>query len=179
MSLRALAEAAQIASDNTAANLLLARLGGPSGFTAQLREIGDAVTRLDRNEPEMNYVRPGEERDTTTPAAMAQTTLTLITGDALTPASRAVLLDWMRRTETGARRLRAGLPPEWNAGDKTGTGWYDDLANKYNDVAIAFPPGGSPVAIAAYYEGPGPFPNVRPEDEAVLAQVGRIAAELV
>lgn len=38
-------------SDNTAANLLLVKIGGPAGLTAFLRGTGDDVTRLDRNEP--------------------------------------------------------------------------------------------------------------------------------
>ena len=34
-------------SDNTAANVLLARHGGPAGFTAFVRSLGDPITRLD------------------------------------------------------------------------------------------------------------------------------------
>jgi len=177
MSVRALAEAAQTTSDGTAANLLLAKLGGPAGYTRRLREVGDAVTRLDRMEPEMNEVSPGEERDTTTPGAMAQTELTLLDGAVLSPSSRNTLLDWMRRTETGAQRLRAGLPTNWGAGDKTGSDYNSDAVNKCNDVAIVFPPGRAPAAIAAYYDAPGSFPAMRREDEAVLAEVGRLAAD--
>jgi len=44
-------------------------------------------------------------------------------------------------------------------------------------VGVAFPPGRPPVAIAAFYEGPVSDEKIRPEDEAVLAEVGRIAAE--
>jgi len=176
LSIRELAEAAQVTSDNTAANLLLRELGGPAAFTARLREIGDAVTRLDRMEPEMNLVGLGDARDTSTPAAMARTALTLVTGEALSPASRATLFAWMRKTETGLKRLRAGLPQDWSAGDKTGTGIAEGLANKYNDVAVAFRPGGAPLAIAAYYEGPGYFEDIRAQDQAVLAEAARIAA---
>ena len=59
-------------SDNTAANLLLARLGGPEAFTAWLRNTGDGVTRLDRNEPTLNENARGDPRDTTTPEAKAE-----------------------------------------------------------------------------------------------------------
>ena len=125
MTISALAEAAQVTSDNVAANLLLARLGGPTGFTARLRELGDRQTRLDRLEPELNLVLPGDERDTTTPRAMAETASRLLTGDVLTPASREQLIDWMVKTRTGDRRIRAGLPKDWRAGDKTGTATAD------------------------------------------------------
>ena len=54
-------------SDNTAANLILDAIGGPAGFTAFARSLGDSTTRLDRNEPSLNTAIPGDERDTTTP----------------------------------------------------------------------------------------------------------------
>ena len=41
-------------SDNTCANLLLARCGGPAALTAFWRATGDTVSRLDHNEPELN-----------------------------------------------------------------------------------------------------------------------------
>lgn len=169
-----LARATQITSDNVAANLLTRRLGGPDAVTAGWRSLGDAVTRLDRWEPEMNRVLPGEERDTTTPRAIAQTTARLITGDLLSPAGRETLAQWLVDTRTGLRRLRAGLPAEWRAGDKTGTAYAEGMANKYNDVAVAWPPGRAPLVIAAYYEADGHHPGMRAQDEAVLAEVGRI-----
>lgn len=179
MSIEALAQAAQEDSDNGATNLLLEKLGGVARFTALLREVGDDVTRLDQLEPEMNLVRPGEEQNTTTPGAYAQTALTFNVGDALKPASRAKLLRWMQNTQTGPLRLRAGLPAAWAMGHKTGTGIAPGLANKYNDVAVAFPPGRAAIAISAYYEGPGYFDEMRDVDQAVLAEVARIAAAWV
>lgn len=41
-------------SDNTCANLLLARVGGPAALTAFWRSTGDTISRLDHNEPELN-----------------------------------------------------------------------------------------------------------------------------
>ena len=173
-----LAEAAQKLSDNLAANLLLRHLGGPAAFTRWLREQGDAVTRLDRIEPAMNGVAAGDERDTTTPAAMAANLLRLLRGPMLAEPGRERLLGWMRETRTGQRRLRAGLPAGWTAGDKTGTGLDAHLPDRINDLAVFWPPGGrAPIVIAAYYEGPRRgSAQVRPRDEAVLAAVGQLAA---
>lgn len=178
MTLAALAEAAQTHSDNLAANLLLKHLGGPGALTRWMREQGDAVTRMDRLEPEMNRVAPGDERDTTTPAAMAANLARLLQGPMLADASRARLLGWMRDTRTGLRRLRAGLPAGWTAGDKTGTGFGPGLPDRLNDIAIVWPPGGrAPRVIAAYYESPRQGgDSIRARDEAVLAAVGRLAA---
>ena len=177
MSIQDLAKAAQITSDNTATNLLLARIGGPEGFTQLLRAIGDDGTRLDRMEPEMNRVHAGEAQDTTTPIAFAHTALKLTTGDVLIPAHRDLLIGWMRETQTGANRLRGVLPAGWNAGDKTGSGFGNGIPNKTNDVAVAFPLRLGPVALAAYYEAPVATQDVRPDDEAVLAEAGRIAVK--
>lgn len=173
-----LAEAAQVRSDNPAANALLQRLGGPAAFTAWLRAQGDAHTRIDRIEPLMNVVTAGDERDTTTPLAMAASAARVVLGPVLSPASRDRLQGWMVATRTGTRRLRAGLPRDWRAGDKTGTGLDPQTPDFVRDVAVFWPPGGrAPWVVAAYLDGPRRgSARVRPEDEAVLARVGRLAA---
>jgi beta-lactamase class A len=143
-----LCQAAVELSDNTAANLLLASIGGPPAWTAFIRSIGDTVTRLDRTEPDLNHL--AGERDTTTPRSMALVFQTVLTGGALHPASSRLLNQWLQAGRTGFKRLRAGLPPGWRVGDKTGTG-----DAQYNDVAIVTPPGGRPIFVTAYYAAPG------------------------
>ncbi|MDF2695100.1 MAG: Beta-lactamase, partial [Labilithrix sp.] len=142
----ALAGAAVTVSDNTAANLLLAKIGGPAGFTQFVRALGDPVTRLDRDEPTLNENDPGDPRDTTSPRAMVGLMRQVLCGDVLSSAGRERLLSWLRACETGKTRLRAGLPPDWIVGDKTGTG----ARLAVNDVAIAVPPGRSPILVASY-----------------------------
>ncbi len=179
MRLIELAEAAQVASDNLAANLLLRLLGGPAGFTAWLRAQGDGVTRLDRVEPALNHVPPGSLADTTTPAAMVRTMARQFSAEGLDAASQARLRAWMEATRTGQRRLRAGLPPSWRSGDKTGTGLSSDLPDRLNDVAVVWPDRGrGPWLVAAYFESQHRgSPAPRDGDEAVLAEVGRLAAQ--
>jgi beta-lactamase class A len=176
MSIGELAQATQTTSDNVAANLLIRHLGGPARITAALRTMGDETTRLDRIEPEMNLVPTGELRDTTSAHAMARSCTEILTGNWLSTDSRAQLRAWMIATTTGSKRIRAGLPAGWIAGDKTGTGIAPGMANKYNDVAVIWPPERPPVVVAAYFEASDHFDKMRPQDEAVLAEVGRIAA---
>jgi beta-lactamase class A len=176
LSIAVLAQAAQERSDGTAANLLVRRLGGPAGLTAKLREMGDSVTRLDRYEPDLGLVLSGDLRDTTSPLAMAQLVRRILTGNLLGADSQQRLLQWMQNTNTGPRRLRAGLPAAWRPGNKTGTGRAEGTTNKYNDIAIAFPPGAGPIIVAAYFDSGEYTPQVEARHEAVLAQVGRIAA---
>jgi beta-lactamase class A len=176
LSIAALAQAAQEWSDGTAANLLVRRLGGPQEVTAKFREMGDSVTRLDRYEPDLGLVLSGDLRDTTSPLAMAQLVRRVLTGNLLSAGSQRRLQQWMQNTNTGPRRLRAGLPAAWKPGNKTGTGRAEGTTNKYNDIAVAFPPGRSPIIVAAYFDSGEYTPQVEARHEAVLAQVGRIAA---
>jgi beta-lactamase class A len=136
MSVQDLCTAAITLSDNTAANLLLASLGGPAGWTAYIRTLGDTVTRLDRNEPTLNEATPGDPRDTTTPAAMLKDLHRLTLGDALSPSARTLLTNMLLANTTGGKRLRGGLPTDWKVGDKTGSGGHGSM----NDVAILYPP---------------------------------------
>lgn len=144
MTVAELCEAAMTRSDNTAANLLTAQVGGPAEVTGFLREKGDRVTRLDRWEPELN-VRD-TLLDTTTPAAMADLTRRLLFDGGLDRAAREQLTGWLRGNTTGDDRIRAGLPPAWQVGDKTGTGAHGEI----NDVAVAWPPDRAPVVVAVY-----------------------------
>nr|WP_296016567.1 class A beta-lactamase [uncultured Acidovorax sp.] len=154
-------------SDNTAANVLLARHGGPAAFTAFVRSLGDQVTRLDRTEPALNEAAVGDPRDTTTPQAMLQTLQKLVLGDALTPTSRAWLQRWLVETSTGDKRLRAGVPG-WKVGDKTGTASDSGTAN---DIAVLWPPGGgAPVVVTCYLTRSKVSPEQR---DAAIAQVAR------
>ncbi|MBR0856310.1 class A beta-lactamase [Bradyrhizobium liaoningense] len=157
-------------SDNTCANLLLARIGGPAALTAFWRSLGDATSRLDHNEPELNRSTPGDARDTTTPAAMADNLRRLVTGEALSAASRAQLTEWMVNCKTGANRLRGGLPPGWKIGDKTGNNGKDASG----DIAVAWPKPDTPILIAAYVQGGTPGAA---QIAAAFAWIGRMVAE--
>lgn len=156
-------------SDNTAANLLLVRLGGPDGLTAWLRRLGDPTTRLDRDEPTLNTALPGDPRDTTTPEAMRATLGRILLGSVLTRPSRERLEGWMVGSQTGLKRLRADLPKDWTVGDKTGTG----VNGTVNDVAILRPPGRAPVFAAVYITG-SPMPAAA--IESAHAEIGRLIA---
>ncbi|MFZ9394433.1 MAG: class A beta-lactamase [Erythrobacter sp.] len=174
--LRELAQAAQMLSDNTAANLLLARIGGPERLNTFWRQIGDNVSRLDRIEPELNQVPVGELRDSTTPEAMCRTVAALCFGDVLGPAAQAELRQWLAGTQTGLRRVRAGLPAGWQAGDKTGTSLWPGMGSLYVDIGFAQPPDRAPLAFATYFRAGAAHEAMDPAAEAVLAEVGRVLA---
>jgi beta-lactamase class A len=169
MTLAEICEAAMTMSDNTAGNLILAALGGPAGFTAYARSLGDSVSRLDRIEPELNEALPGDPRDTTTPLAMLGNVQKLVLGNALSATSKEQLTKWMLGNKTGDTRLRAQLPAGWRTGDKTGAG--DRGTN--NDVGVLWPPEAKPIVVTAYLTGTSAPADKR---NATLAAVGRAIA---
>lgn len=161
MTVGALCKAAIQNSDNTAGALLMRDLGGPAAVTRYVQSLGDMRTRLDRTEPMLN--EPDGNLDTTAPSAMLADMKTLLLENALAPVARQQLMEWLKAGITGVTRLRAGLPPSWTIGDKTGSGG----GGAVNDIAIAIPPGRAAILIAAY---------TNHGSDAVLAEIGRILA---
>jgi beta-lactamase class A len=144
MTLKELSDASLRYSDNTAGNLILKQLGGPTGFKKALEEIGDNVTTPERFEPDLNEVNPGETHDTSTPRALATSLQAFTLGDKLPTEKRELLIGWMKRNTTGDALIRAGVPKGWEVADKTGAGSYGTR----NDIAIIWPPKGDPIVLA-------------------------------
>ncbi|WP_436789016.1 class A beta-lactamase, partial [Yinghuangia sp. YIM S10712] len=144
MTIRQLCDAAVRYSDGTAGNLLLREIGGPAGFTAYTRGLGDTVTRMDRTEPALAEANPDDPRDTTSPRAIGTDYRKIVLGDALPTDRRAFLRDLLERNTTGAQRIRAAVPKGWTVADKTGTGNFGAV----NDIAVVWPPAADPFVIA-------------------------------
>ena len=170
MTLADLCAAAIDWSDNTAANLVLQAIGGPPGFTQFARSLGDKVTRLDRNEPTLNEATPGDERDTTSPRAMAADMQKVLLGDALSDQSRRQLEAWLIDDKVGDKRVRAGLPHSWRIGDKTGSGDHGTA----NTIAIIRPPDQAPILAAVYYTESSAPMDAR---NAIHKEIGSLIAE--
>ncbi|WP_159946010.1 class A beta-lactamase [Rhizobium sp. 18065] len=172
LTLAELCHAATTVSDNTAANLLLEAIGGPAGFTAFVRSLGDPVTRIDRMEPALNSAKPGDKRDTTSPAAMAALLKALVLDDALSPTSRDQLGQWMIANTTGGLKLRAGLPRGFTIGDRTGAG-----ANGTNNViAVIWPPERKPLVATVFITE---TKTPRPETDPAMAEIGRLLTRIL
>ncbi|QUR67906.1 class A beta-lactamase [Mycobacterium spongiae] len=178
MTIGQLCDAAIRYSDGTAANLLLNELAGttsgPAAFTGYLRSLGDTVSRLDQEEPELNRNPPGDQRDTTTPRAIALVFRQLVLGDALAPDKRALLIDWLARSTTGAKRIRAGFPADWKVVDKTGSGDY----GRANDVAVVWSPSGVPHVVAIMSDRADGGYDAKWSDDLVAAAATCVAGVL-
>ncbi|MFJ2580815.1 class A beta-lactamase [Kitasatospora aureofaciens] len=169
MRVRDLAAAAIEYSDNTAANLVTAELGGPAAVQQALRDLGDPTTNVNRTEPTLNEATPGDPRDTSTPRVLAADLRRFVLGDVLADARRRLLTDWLVGNTTGGPYIRAGVPAGWKVGDKTGNAGYGTR----NDVAVAWPSGGrSPVVIVVLSDRGKPDAT---SDDALIARATRAA----
>ncbi|MBJ8343070.1 class A beta-lactamase [Antrihabitans sp. YC2-6] len=165
-----LCDAAITVSDNTAGNQILKLLGGPEALTAYLRSIGDSVSRLDRWEPDLNAATPGDERDTTTPAALAADYRALVVGEALAEPEQQQLKAWLLANTTGAERIRAGIPASWTVADKTGSPRYGGA----NDVGIVWTDTGEPIVISILSTKPAEDAKA---DNGLVADATQIVVE--
>ncbi|WP_374111303.1 class A beta-lactamase [Nocardia sp. JCM 34519.1] len=170
MTLREVLDAALRYSDNTAANHMFARLGGPKGVERNLRALGDNVTQMDRTETALNEAIPGDTRDTSTPRALAADLRKYLLGSELTPEARAILTDMMRRNTTGGEVIRAGVPADWQVADKTGSAAYGTR----NDIAVLWPPNRAPIVLTVLTTRAKQDASY---DNALLAKAAKIAVQ--
>ncbi len=171
MPLRELAEAAVTVSDNTAANLLLAKIDGPAGLTRFFRSIGDDVTRLDRNEPALTTNDSGDPRDTTSPRAMVHARCVPFSPrGVLVARERRPLGRLVEGVSNGARSTARWVACRLGGGrDKTGTG----MRGAANDVAMVWRKNAPPILIASYLsDGTSPPAPLN----AAHAAIGRMVA---
>lgn len=145
MSLEALAEAAMSYSDNTAANLIIKKLGGPAAITNFAHSIGNQTFNIEHYEGSLNS-NPASLQDTSTPKDMAISVEKLMLDSLLTRTQKAELTIWMQNNTTGYKRIRAGVPIGWTVADKTGSGDYGIA----NDIGILWSPLCKPIVLAIY-----------------------------
>lgn len=168
MTVRELIDAMLRFSDNTAANLLVARLGGPDAVEQWLRGIGDRTTNVDRIEPDLNEALPGDARDTTTPTQFASDLRAVLLGSALETKDRTLLRNTMLDNTTGDDTIRAGVDPAWPVADKTGTAEY----GVRDDIAVVYPAGRAPIVVVTLTRKA--TPDATP-DNALLAAATKTA----
>jgi len=139
-----------VASDNSASDILLRLAGGPEAVNEQMRRLGIRDIRIDRSTATLiadfdaNNLRfLNDRRDTATPEAITNLLAQVWRGQVLQSKNTAMLLDAMRRCQTGLDRIPALLPRGTEVAHKTGT-----LGAIANDVGVITLPDESHVAIA-------------------------------
>jgi beta-lactamase class A len=142
-----LMDAMIVRSDNRATDLLMNTLGGPGAIDRWMRAHNLSGIRVDRTIAQLLSDRRDlrDIRDSSTPTAMLGLLRLIDSGPALTPQSRHLLLDMMRRCATGSNRIRGILPPGATVEHKTGT-----LSGYTGDVGFLTTPGGRRIAVAFF-----------------------------
>lgn len=184
------------ASDNTAADALLALVGGPEALTAFLRAHGIVGMRVDLDHRGVARLAEGEgsgpsresrparlrrgfeeflqdPRNTSTPLAAMTFLDKLRRGELLKPDSTRDLVLLMEDERT-PRRLLAGVPEGVRFAHKTGTSRvFEGVSGGFNDMGIlAWPDGRSAIVAAFLTESPAP----EREREALFAELARVVA---
>ena len=101
---------------------------------------------------------------------MAKDMQKVLLSDALSDGSRRQLQTWLINDKVGDKRLRAGLPPSWRIGDKTGSGERGST----NTIAIIWPPERAPLIATVYYTGSSAPMDAR---NAIHREIGGLIAE--
>jgi len=128
------------------------------------RSLAEAVSEQERERAESAF--DGDPRDTATPLAMARLLERIWRGEVLSRESTALILDIMRRCQTGENRIKGILPPNIEVAHKTGT-----IGGTTNDVGIITLPEevGHVVTVIFVKESKVEIPA----REKVIAQISR------
>ena len=171
LSVRHLLELMLRISDNSATDVLLREVGGPEAVNQRLKALdvkgitisGPTKTMIENWRADASAFNK-DTRDSSTPDGMALLLQKLALGKTLSSKSTGLLLDIMRRCETGESRLKGLLPADTVVMHKTGS-----IGGTTNDVGIIRLPGdGGHVAIAVFVKA----------SDAPVAKRERVIAEL-
>lgn len=175
LSLRHLLELMLRISDNSATDVLLREVGGPEAVNQRLKALdiqgivisGPTKTMIENWRAGADAFNK-DSRDSSTPDGMALLLQRLALGKTLSPENTGLLLDIMRRCDTGDGRLKGLLPAGTVVMHKTGS-----IGGTTNDVGIIRLPGDAGhVAIAVFVKASAAPVAQR---ERAIAEIARAA----
>lgn len=171
LSLRHLLELMLLISDNSATDVLLREVGGPAAVNQRLAALNVEGVRVDG--PTITMIQDARKnggkpvaKDQSTPDGMADLLLKIVKGEALGKESTELLMDIMRRCQTGNARLKGLLPEGTVVRHKTGT-----LNYTANDVGIIELPNGAGRVVMAAFVKESEQPSEK--RERALAEMAR------
>jgi beta-lactamase class A len=141
VSLRKLIQLSVETSDNTATDIELRLIGGPSVLQHYLDDLGLAIHQQD-SEHTLHTDQKLQYRDYAEPAAMVALLRLFADRSPLTPEHTALLNTWMLNATGGPKRIRGLLPPGTPVAHKTGSSGEEyGMIPATNDVGlITLPP---------------------------------------
>lgn len=175
MTIRELLEWSLVESDNNAADILLHRVGGTSGVTSIMRQMGisDEIV-IGASEEDMHRDSYLSYLNRTTPLAMAQLFNRFDAEMRNTSLSYSEIATMLEQCRTGIDRLVVPLlSSDATIGHKTGTGFPtpDGRISAINDCGYVNLPNGERYSIAVFVADSG---YDMAETSAIIAEISRI-----
>ena len=169
--LRELLRLAASLSDNTAADIVLRVIGGPEVVESYVTSLGIPGFRLQDGEHGLHQDVQTQYRNWFEPASAVQLLRRISDNSPLNAEHTAVLLDWLKDSPTGAKRIKGELPAGAIVMHKTGTsGSANGVAFATNDVGLITLPDGRRLALAIFVTNSIADEAVRDE---VIARIAR------
>jgi beta-lactamase class A len=171
VSLRELLRLNTTLSDNIAADILLRLIGGPAAVQAYMDSLEIRGFHIEDSERELHAEVAAQYRNWFEPAAAVALLRRLSDHSPLTPASTALILDWMHSTRT--KRLEGDLPAGTLVAHKSGTSDVEKgVAFATNDIALITLPDGRQFAVAVFLTDAMADDVTR---DKVIARIGKAA----
>ncbi len=163
-------------SDNVACDVLLRLLGGPRFVEKYIKKNGVKKISIRHNEEEINLNNALMYFNWTTAKAANNTLIKFYKNkrEILSQVSHSFIWTAMKKTETGANRLKGQLPEGTVVAHKTGSSGTDDegLTVATNDIGIIFLPNGSFFYITVFVTQSKESEEI---NERIIADIARAA----
>lgn len=174
LTVRQLLEFTLAQSDGTGSDVLLRLAGGPDGVMQYLHSLAINEVIVATSEKAMGLGdQTVQYRNWSTPRGMIAVLKAVHEGRGLSPASRELLLGWMRKVTRGEARIKGLLPAGTTAARRTGSsGTHGGLTAATNDVGIVRLPTGHHLAIVVFVSDSRANTATR---ERVIAEIARAA----
>jgi beta-lactamase class A len=175
--LRELLRLAVSLSDNTAADIVLRKVGGPAVVDSYIRSLGITGFHLQDGEHGLHRDVAAQYRNWFEPAGAVQLLRRIAERSPLSTQHTQLLLEWMKETPTGAHRIKGELPPATAVMHKTGTSnTANGITYATNDIGLISLPDGRRLALAVFITDSAADEATR---DGVISRIARAAYEAV
>lgn len=159
-------------SDNNASDILIDYAGGLQRIQSFARTLSGIPLELRMTENDMHANIYNQYANWSTPVAVAQLLKHFFESKHIEPVYRNFLKDCMQHTQTGAKRLKAGLPAQARLGHKTGSSDISPAGLQFavNDAGFFELPDGTRVYMAVFI-----MQSLEKDSDAIAAHAARAA----
>jgi beta-lactamase class A len=159
-------------SDNAAADIVLRVVGGPAVVETYVKSIGVNEFRLQDGEHGLHRDVSVQYRNWIEPASAVKLLRALSEGTVLSAEHTELLLNWMRDSPTGARRIKGELSGIVVMHKTGSSGTHNGVASATNDIGLITLPDGRRLAIAVFVTDSLADEATR---DSVIARITRVA----